>query len=73
MLKMCNSACSGVSVENLSLDGQGLSINGIANAYAAMSSATASSYVKNVTLFQILGTGLSVTGSTQGSGPVQGT
>jgi hypothetical protein len=69
MLTMCNSACSGVSVENLSLDGQGLSINGIANAYAAMSSATASSYVKNVTLFQILGTGLSVTGSTQGSGP----
>jgi len=57
-------------VENLSLDGQGQAINGIANANAASSaSAAASSYVKNVTLFQIVGTGLSISGNTQGSGP----
>jgi hypothetical protein len=64
MLSMCSSACSGVSIENLSLDGQGqTSINGIANGYAT------SGYVKNVSLFQITGTGLTVSGSTQGSGP----
>jgi hypothetical protein len=64
MLSMCSSACSGVSIENLSLDGQGLSINGIANGYAS------SAYVKNVSLFQITGTGLTVSGSnTPGSGP----
>jgi hypothetical protein len=43
MISMCSSACSGVSIENLSLDGQGLtSINGIANGYAT------SGYVKNI-------------------------
>src|SRR5580658_2242236 len=47
MLSMCSSACSGVSIENLSLDGQGQSlVNGIANGYAT------SGYVKNVSLFQ---------------------
>jgi hypothetical protein len=70
MITMCNQACTGVSVENLSLDGQGQMINGIANANAGAGSSAASSYVKNVSLFQIQGTGLSVTGNTpQGSGP----
>ena len=63
MISFCPSACSGVSVENLSLDGQGLTtgVIGIANAYATPG------YVKNVTLFQIVGLGLSV--AAPGSGP----
>jgi hypothetical protein len=62
MLSMCSSACSGVSIENLSLDGQGqTSINGIANGYAT------SGYVKNVSLFQITGTGLRHNPGTDGT------
>ncbi len=61
-------ACTGISVENLVLDGQGLSINGIVNQYAQDQS-----YVDHVGLFQILGTGLLIssygTGSAMNSGP----
>jgi len=58
------SACPGISVENLILDGQGQSITGISNQYSADQS-----YVDHVSLYQILGTGLSVSGSATNSGP----
>jgi hypothetical protein len=62
MISFCNSACSDVSVEKLSLDGQGQTgVSGIANTYATPG------YVKNVTLFQIVLVGLSV--GAPGSGP----
>ena len=56
--------CTAISVENLVLDGHGLSINGIVNQYAQDQS-----YVDHVGLFQILGTGLLITGSAENSGP----
>jgi hypothetical protein len=56
--------CTGISVENLTLDGQGQSINGISNALSQDSS-----YVNHVRLYQILGTGLSVSGNASNSGP----
>ena len=46
------STCAGISVEKLTLDGQGQSINGIVNPYS-----TDHSYVDHVSLYQILGTG----------------
>jgi hypothetical protein len=52
---------SGISVENLMLDGFSLNINGIQNSTAQ------SSYVDQVTIYRILGTGLVV--SSQNSGP----
>ena len=58
------STCAGISVENLTLDGQGQAINGIVNPYS-----TDQSYVDHVSLYQILGTGLSVSGSATNSGP----
>ncbi|MGA8491565.1 MAG: hypothetical protein WB711_14155 [Terriglobales bacterium] len=61
---LCTSTCSGISVENLNLDGQGQAINGIANGFSRDLS-----YVDHVTLYQILGTGLSVLGNASHSGP----
>jgi hypothetical protein len=63
------SSCSGISVEKLTLDGNGLSssnqpIGGIANA-----SVTGPTYVDHVGLYRILGTGLSVSGGASNSGP----
>jgi hypothetical protein len=59
-----SACCTGISVENLTLDGQGTSTNGIVNQYA-----TYLSYVDHVTLYQIRGTGLLVSGSANNSGP----
>jgi hypothetical protein len=56
--------CTGISVENLTLDGQGGSINGIVNQYSQDFS-----YVDHVSLYQIRGTGLSASGSANNSGP----
>lgn len=61
---LCTSTCSGISVENLNLDGQGQAINGIVNAFSQNLS-----YVDHVSLYQILGTGLSVSGNASHSGP----
>jgi hypothetical protein len=59
------SICTGISVENLILDGGGQSINGIVNPYAGDQS-----YVDHVGLYQILGIGLYISsaGATN-SGP----
>ena len=56
--------CNSVSVEHLTLDGQGQSINGIVNTNAQTGSS-----VDHVGLYRILGTGLSVTGQANDSGP----
>jgi hypothetical protein len=60
----CTSTCLGISVENLTLDGQGQPVNGIANAVSQDLS-----YVDHVSLYQILGVGLSVTSNANNSGP----
>jgi hypothetical protein len=52
------SGCIAISIENLFLDGQRQSINGIVNQYSE-----ALWYIDHVSLYQILGTGLSVSGS----------
>jgi hypothetical protein len=57
-------ACNDVSVENLTLDGLGQSLNGIVN-----TNAQTGSRVDHVSLFQILGTGLSLSGNANNSGP----
>jgi hypothetical protein len=56
--------CNDVSVENLTLDGLGQSLNGIVN-----TNAQTGSRVDHVSLFQILGTGLSLSGNANNSGP----
>jgi hypothetical protein len=61
---LCTSACTGISVENLNLDGHGQAIGGIANGFSQDLS-----YVDHVSLYQILGTGLSVSGNAKNSGP----
>lgn len=53
MIAFCSSACMGVSVERLNLDGLGGSINGIVNQFAGEAS-----FVDHVSLYQIRGTGL---------------
>jgi hypothetical protein len=58
------SVCSGISVEKLTLDGQGQAINGITNQLAGVQS-----YVDHVSLYRILGTGLSVSLGANDSGP----
>src|SRR5580692_1046362 len=58
------SVCTGISVENVVLDGQGNAVNGIENQAAADGS-----YVDNVSLFQIRGTGLQIDTGANGSGP----
>ena len=54
----------GISVENVVLNGNGLSITGIQNGQAQELT-----YVDHVTLFQILGMGLEVTANAENSGP----
>jgi hypothetical protein len=57
--------CRGISIEDLTLDGEGESgVNGILN-----SRSQELSYVAHVKLYQILGAGLTVSGSAQNSGP----
>lgn len=56
-----SSVCTGISVENLTLDGQAIFLNGITNDYAQDST-----YLDHVTFYQLLGTGLTL--STAGSG-----
>jgi hypothetical protein len=54
--------CTGISVENLTLDGQGQSINGISNTYSQDGS-----YVNHVSLYQIRDVGLVIQGGAQGN------
>jgi hypothetical protein len=60
--------CNGISVERLTLDGQALSVDGIINQFSQNNT-----YVDHVTLYQILGTGLSISSingsSASNSGP----
>jgi hypothetical protein len=56
--------CNVVSVERLTLDGQGQTVNGIVN-----SNAQTGTFVDHVSLYRILGTGLSVSGTANNSGP----
>ena len=57
--------CTAISVENLTLDGAAATgVSGIVNQYAGDLS-----YVDHVGLYRILGTGLSVFGSANKSGP----
>jgi hypothetical protein len=58
------STCTDITVENLVLDGQGQSINGIVN-----QESQALTYIDHVSLYEILGTGLSVFNSASHSGP----
>ena len=58
-----NTGCLSVSLEKLILDGKGQQISGIINQYSS------ASYVDHVSLYQILGTGLSLSGSASNSGP----
>jgi hypothetical protein len=55
------SICTGISVENLTLDGQKQSINGITNQFSGDQS-----YVDHVSLYQIRGTGLLISASNSG-------
>ncbi len=60
-----SSGCGGISVERLTLDGQAKFLNGIGNSYSQNNT-----YVDHVTLYQILGTGLLISGpSAANSGP----
>jgi hypothetical protein len=56
--------CTGISVEHLTLDGTGGFINGIVNQNAGDLS-----YVDQVGLYRILGTGLTISGTANHSGP----
>jgi hypothetical protein len=58
------SGASGISVERLTIDGQGNSVDGIVNPNAGPNS-----YVDHVTLYQIRGIGLLVENNADGSGP----
>jgi len=64
MMSFCTAACTGIGVENLTLDGQGQTIDGIDNA-----NAQDLTYVDHVGLYRIVGTGLSVSGIAKNSGP----
>jgi hypothetical protein len=56
---LCSSGvCTGIAVENLTLDGQAQSLDGIVNQYAQNNS-----YVNHVRIYQVLGTGLLVSSS----------
>jgi len=59
-----SSGCAGISVENLTLDGNGIATTGIVN-----SEAQNYSYVRRVNLYQISGSALKIYGSAQNSGP----
>jgi len=61
----CGTACTGISLENLWLNGTGQSINGVLNQYGQELS-----YVRRVTFYQLLGTALSLTNANAvNSGP----
>ena len=64
MIQFGSSSATGISVENVTLDGQGLPINGIVNQYSGYLT-----YVDRVMLFRILGTGLAISGAANNSGP----
>jgi hypothetical protein len=65
IVQFCSSACNGdVSLERVNLDGIGGPITGIANSFAGEGS-----FVDHVSLYQIRGTGLTVSGSATNSGP----
>ena len=66
---LCTSTCTGISLENLNLDGQGQMINGQAINGILNGFSQDLSYVDHVSLYQILGTGLSVMGNANNSGP----
>lgn len=61
---VCSGPCTGISVENLTLDGGGQFVNGITNGFAQDVST-----VDHVSLYQIRGTGLLIQGSANNSGP----
>ena len=58
-----NTGCLSISIEKLILDGKGQQISGIVNQYSQ------ASYVDHVSLYQIVGTGLSLLGGASNSGP----
>jgi hypothetical protein len=61
-VSVCSSVCTGITVENLTLDGNGTnSLNGIVNQYAQDFS-----YIDHVSLYRVRGTGVLV--GTSGSG-----
>jgi hypothetical protein len=64
MMSFCTTPCTGIGVENLTLNGQGQAIDGIDN-----SNAQDLTYVDHVGLYRIVGTGLSVSGNAKNSGP----
>lgn len=64
MISFCSSACTGVAIEKLVLNGNSLSVTGIENSYAG-----SLSYVDHVGLYQIKGTGLLINNVATGSGP----
>jgi len=64
MIQFCSSICSAVTLEDVTLNGNGQGIDGIVN-----SNAQELSYAKNVGIYQVLGTGLKIFGSAQHSGP----
>jgi len=67
MIQFGSAASTGIAVERLTLDGQGQlgqSVSGIVN-----TESQANSYVDHVSLYRILGTGLSVSGTANDSGP----
>jgi hypothetical protein len=66
---LCTTACTGIPLENLNLDGQGQMINGQAINGIVNGFSQDLSYVDHVSLYQIIGTGLSVTGNANNSGP----
>lgn len=59
-----STGCIGIGVEDLWLDGKGLSVTGISNTFS-----TDLSYVRHVNLYQIIGVGLTVASTSQNSGP----
>ncbi|HWY52970.1 MAG TPA: hypothetical protein VNZ03_00800 [Terriglobales bacterium] len=64
MIQFGSSSAPGISVEKITLDGQGQSINGIVN-----SNSSSQTYVDRITLFQILGVGLLLESNASYSGP----
>jgi hypothetical protein len=60
----CSSGCGAITLEDVTLNGSGQAVNGILN-----SSAQDLSYAKNVAMYQVLGTGLQISGSAYNSGP----
>jgi len=65
MISFCSSACTGVAIEKLVLNGNGLTVTGIKNSFAGTLS-----YVDHVGLYHILGTGLWInSAAATGSGP----